>query len=86
MLCLCFYVFFNGPGDSKHLGSAGRQADEYIAPRGKLLMFIILPISLWARSQNFGYGGPRVKLQSFLHFITKSSQHTPPHISISAES
>ncbi len=35
MLCLCFYVFFNWPGDSKHLGSAGRQADEYIAAGGK---------------------------------------------------
>jgi hypothetical protein len=39
MLCLCFSVFFNGPGDSKHLGSAGRQADEYIAPGGKLFYF-----------------------------------------------
>jgi hypothetical protein len=47
MLCLCFYVFFNGPGDLKHLGSARRQADEYIAPGGKLFMFfmcLILPI------------------------------------------
>ena len=47
MLCLCFYVFFNWPGDSKHLGSAGGQADKYIAPRGKFFMFfmcLILPI------------------------------------------
>ena len=41
MLCLCFYVFFNCPGDSKHLGSAGWQADEYIAPRGKFFMFFM---------------------------------------------
>ncbi len=42
MLCLCFYVFFNGPGDSKHLGSAGRQeADKYIAPGGKFFMFFM---------------------------------------------
>jgi hypothetical protein len=41
MLCLCFYVFFNWPGDSKHLGSARRQADEYIAPGGKFFMFFI---------------------------------------------
>jgi hypothetical protein len=48
MLCLCFYVFFNGPGDSKHLGSAGRQADEYIAPGGKffyVFMCLILPMN-----------------------------------------
>jgi hypothetical protein len=51
MLCLCFYVFFDWPGDSKQLGSAGRQADEYIAPGGKFFMFfmyLILPISLSA--------------------------------------
>jgi hypothetical protein len=41
MLCLCFYVFFNGPGDSKHLGSARRQADKYIAPGGKFFMFFM---------------------------------------------
>jgi hypothetical protein len=41
MLCLCFYVFFNWPGDSKHLGSAGQQADEYIAPGGKFFMFFM---------------------------------------------
>ncbi len=40
MLCLCVYVIFNGPGDSKHLGSAGRQADEYIAPGGKFLFYV----------------------------------------------
>ncbi len=37
----------NWPGDLKHLGSAGRQADEYIAPGGKFFMFfmyLILPI------------------------------------------
>jgi hypothetical protein len=39
MLCLCFYVFFNWPVDSKHLGSAGQQADKYIAPGGKFFMF-----------------------------------------------
>jgi hypothetical protein len=42
-----FYVFFNWPGDLKHLGSVGRQADEYIAPGGKFFMFfmyLILPI------------------------------------------
>jgi hypothetical protein len=47
VLCLCVYVFFIWPGDSKHLGSAGRQADEYIAPGGKFFMFfmyLILPI------------------------------------------
>jgi hypothetical protein len=52
MLCLCFYVFFNWPGDSKHLGSAGQQADKYIAPGGKFFMFfmcLILPISLSGR-------------------------------------
>ncbi len=57
MLCLCFYVFLIWPGDSKHLGSAGRQADEYIAPGGKffmLFMYLILPIwtglSSWAQN------------------------------------
>jgi hypothetical protein len=48
MLCLCFYFFFNGPGDSKHLGSAGRQADKYIAPGGKFFIFfmcLILPMN-----------------------------------------
>jgi hypothetical protein len=51
MLCLCFYVFFNWPGDLKHLGSAGRQADEYIASGGKFFMFfmffmyLILPMN-----------------------------------------
>jgi hypothetical protein len=34
-----FYVFFNWPGDSKHLGSAGRQANKYIAPGGMFFMF-----------------------------------------------
>jgi hypothetical protein len=33
----------------RHLGSAGRQADKYIAPRGKFFMFfmylIILPMN-----------------------------------------
>jgi hypothetical protein len=41
------FMFFNWPGDSKQLGSAGRQADEYIAPGGKFFMFLvylILPI------------------------------------------
>jgi hypothetical protein len=46
MLCLCFYVFFNWPGDSKQLGSAGQQADEYIAPGGgkffMCFMYLIL--------------------------------------------
>jgi hypothetical protein len=48
MLCLCFYVFFNWPGDLKHLGSAGRQANKYIAPGGKFFMFfmyLILPMN-----------------------------------------
>ncbi len=42
------YVFFNWPGDSKHLGSAGQQADKYIAPGGKFFMFfmyLILPMN-----------------------------------------
>jgi hypothetical protein len=46
MLCTCFYVFSNWPGDLKHLGSAGQQADKYIAPGGKffmLFMYLILP-------------------------------------------
>jgi hypothetical protein len=46
MLCLCLYVFFNWPGDSKHLGSAGRQADEYIAPGGKF--FYVFYVSNFA--------------------------------------
>ncbi len=41
MLCLCFYVLFNWPGDLKHLGSAEQQADKYIAPRGKFFMFFM---------------------------------------------
>jgi hypothetical protein len=48
MLCLCNYVFLNWPGDSKHLGSAGQQADKYIAPGGKFFMFfmyLILPMN-----------------------------------------
>jgi hypothetical protein len=36
-----FLCFFNWPGDSKHLGSAGQQADKYIAPEGKFLMFFV---------------------------------------------
>ncbi len=40
LLCLCFYVGFNWPGDSKHLGSAGRQADKYIG--GKFLCFLCI--------------------------------------------
>jgi hypothetical protein len=42
-----FMFFFNWPGDLKHLGSAGRQVDKYIAPGGKFFMFfmcLILPI------------------------------------------
>ncbi len=35
----CFYVFSNCPGDLKPLSSAGRQAEEYIAPGGKFFMF-----------------------------------------------
>jgi hypothetical protein len=41
MLCLCFNVFFNWPADSKHLSSAGRHADEFIAPGGKFFMFFM---------------------------------------------
>jgi hypothetical protein len=55
MLCLCFYVFFNWPGDLIHLGSVGRQADEYIAPGGKLFMFfmyLILPMNQVRKCQN----------------------------------
>jgi hypothetical protein len=40
--------FFNWPGDSKHLGSAGQQAEEYIAPGGKFFTFfiyLILPMN-----------------------------------------
>jgi hypothetical protein len=36
-----FFPFFNWPGDLKHLGSARRQADEYIAPGGKFFMFFM---------------------------------------------
>jgi hypothetical protein len=57
MLCLCFYVFFNWPGDSKHLGSAERQADKYIAPGGKFLMFfmyLILPMNQLREQRNHG--------------------------------
>ncbi len=50
MLCLSFYVFFNWPGDSKHLGSARRQADEYIAPGGKFFyVFMCLILPIWTR-------------------------------------
>jgi hypothetical protein len=35
------YVFFNWPGDLKHLSSARQQADEYIAPGGKFFMFFM---------------------------------------------
>jgi hypothetical protein len=52
MLCLCFYVFFNWPDDSKHLGSAGQQADEYIAPGDK---FFIAPAErLYPQKKNCG--------------------------------
>jgi hypothetical protein len=43
-----FMFFFNWPGDLKHLGSARRQADEYIGPGGKffmLFMYLILPMN-----------------------------------------
>jgi hypothetical protein len=56
MLCLCFYVFFNGPGDSKHPGSAGRQADEYIAPGGKFFMFFMCLILHMNRVRVGGLG------------------------------
>ncbi len=41
-----FLCFFNWPGDTKHLGSAGRQADEYIAPGGKF--FCVFYVSNFA--------------------------------------
>jgi hypothetical protein len=41
MLCTCFYVFFDCPGDLKPLGSARRQADKYIDRGGKFFMFFI---------------------------------------------
>jgi hypothetical protein len=47
MSCICFFVFFYWPDDLKPLGSAGRQADEYIGPEGKFFMFfmyLMLPI------------------------------------------
>ncbi len=43
-----FLCFFNWPGDLKHLGSGGQQADKYIAPGGKFFMFfmyLILPMN-----------------------------------------
>ncbi len=55
-----FYVFFNWPGDSKHLGSAGRQADEYIAPGGKFIMFFYV--------SNFAYE-PGQPIQILGHLI-----------------
>jgi hypothetical protein len=41
-----FLCFFNWPGDSKHLGSAGQKADEYIAPGGKF--FYVFYVSNFA--------------------------------------
>ncbi len=47
MLYIFFYVYFNWPGDLKHLSSAGQQADKYIAPGGKFgifFMYLVVPI------------------------------------------
>ena len=69
---LACHIAWRGILDGKILGEAFSRVE------GLSLYRLIFDISLLARSQNFGYGGPRVKLQSFSHFITKSSQHTPP--------
>jgi hypothetical protein len=43
MLCICFYAFFYWPGDSKLLGSTGRQAEKYIGPEGKFFYVFYVP-------------------------------------------
>jgi hypothetical protein len=52
---ICFYVFSNGPGDLKHLGSAGRQADEYIAPRGRFFRGLLYGTDLISPNSIFDY-------------------------------
>ncbi len=65
MLCICFYVFLNWPGDLKPLGSAGRQADKYIiAPGGKFFMLL-----QWGTAENFSAGVlPDEFLSTFTNF------------------
>jgi hypothetical protein len=76
MLCLCFYVFFNEPGDSKHLGSAGQQADEYIAPGGKFFMFfmcLIVPMN-WVSPKT--YSTPKMQTEHYRQRLTGVKLYT----------